>query len=214
MSSPELLLLARLSPAGRGDRAPRGAPPPPTTPRLVPVTVASLLVTGKGKTTAGSTHSAVATAGTAAVVTRAVVAAAGGGGGGAAVVVVAGGLPWSFSLTARSSFSRAEKPLHMQSWMMMELRLLVTPSPDSNKSPPSVPPHRSASGGSRRSSDAQSRWSVGRQPPSAAPPQGTGPPPGGCSWRPARLGDRGGVGSSSNFFQMSSPGGAESGPHK
>ncbi|KAG7257112.1 hypothetical protein CRUP_003177, partial [Coryphaenoides rupestris] len=115
----------------------------------------------------------------------------------------------SFSVTTRSSFSLAENPLHIQSWMMMLSGLLsIAEAP--NRSPSDAP--QMSSSGRSRSSEAQSRGSPNPKPMAAATASAAsaGSPAGSA----ALLGERGGVGSNSNFFQMSSPGGAESGPQK
>lgn len=87
----------------------------------------------------------------------------------------------SFSVIAFSSRSRAEKPLHMQSRRMKALRL-----------PKSCPvPIRYSGSSGRQQRGGQPRSSAAEQP-------GRSP-----------RGERGGVGTNSNFFQMSSLGAVE-----
>lgn len=156
------------------------------------------LWTGKGKTTVGSTHSdtelRLTTSG---ALTQTFLPPP---------VAVEIAFP-SFSVTTRSSFSLAEKPLHIQSWIMMLLGLVSKAEP--NRSPSSDAPQISSSGKSS-SSEAQSSGSPKLKPRGSASGEAVAGSPGSA----ARLGERGGVGNNSNFFQMSSPGGAESGPQK
>lgn len=156
------------------------------------------LCTGKGKTTVGSTHSDTELRVTASVaLTHAFLAPP---------VAVEIALP-SFSVTTRSSFSLAEKPLHIQSWRMILLGFVSKPAP--NRSPSSDAPQISSSG-RKVSSEAQSSGSPKPKSRQSASGEAVAGSPGSA----ARLGERGGVGNNSNFFQMSSPGGAESGPQK
>lgn len=135
------------------------------------------LLAGMVSTAAGSTQSVAGVAGGAPGETHCALLGLAAGTG---VCAAAATLPLTFSRCLL-----AEKLLHIQSWMMMELRL-------PNRAPVPGTHWLSYSSSWPRTLESQLSLSPGER--------------GGAMPRRVRVGDMGGVGSSSNFFHMSSLG--------